>query len=496
MADTLPLAVAPPRLRLAFDNSYARLPERCFARLPPVPVAAPRLLALNAPLAAALGLDTAALAAPEGVAMLAGNLLPDGAEPIALAYAGHQFGQFVPQLGDGRAILLGELVTPEGERRDLQLKGSGPTPFSRRGDGRAAVGPMLREYLVSEAMAALGIPTTRTLAVVATGEAVRRETILPGAVLARIAASHLRVGTFQYFAARGDLEALRRLVDYALARHPPQDGGGTEPARALLAAVVARQASLVAQWLLVGFVHGVMNTDNMSIAGETIDYGPCAFLDAYDPAAVWSAIDHAGRYAYGQQPRVALWNLARLAEALLPLLAPAEADALAVAEAELERFGALFEGAYRAGLCRKLGLAESADGFALAQDLLRLMAEQGADFTGVFRALCDAAERPEAAGAVAAWFADPAGCDAWAARWRALLDPARVPAMRRANPAFVPRNHLVEATLAAAVERDDLSPFRRLDAVLARPFDDQPDAADLALPPRPEERVLATFCGT
>ena len=308
-------------LRLPFDNSYARLPARLFARLDPTPVAAPRLVRLNAGLAASLALDPEELASPEGVEVLAGNRVPEGASPIALAYAGHQFGHFVPQLGDGRAILLGEIVGRDGLRRDIQLKGAGRTPFSRGADGRAALGPVLREYVISEAMAALGVPTTRALAAVVTGQPVLRETALPGAVLTRVAASHIRVGTFQYIAARGDTEALRRLADYVIARHYPDAATAEQPYRALLDAVVARQADLVARWLLIGFIHGVMNTDNTSISGETIDYGPCAFMDAYDPATVFSSIDHLGRYAYGNQPNIAQWNLARLAETLLPLLA-------------------------------------------------------------------------------------------------------------------------------------------------------------------------------
>ncbi|MBD0272833.1 MAG: YdiU family protein, partial [Acetobacteraceae bacterium] len=361
-------------VRFPFDNTYARLPERFFARLGPTPVAAPRLVRVNAGLAERLGLDPERLAGPEGVEILAGNRVPEGAEPVALAYAGHQFGHFVPQLGDGRAILLGEVVGRDGLRRDVQLKGSGPTPFSRRGDGRAALGPVLREYVVSEAMAALGIPTTRSLAAVATGEPVFRETALPGAVLARVASSHIRVGTFQYFAARGDEEAVRLLADYALSRHYPEAAAGNRH-RALLDAVVARQAELVARWLLVGFVHGVMNTDNTSIAGETIDYGPCAFLDAYDPAMVFSSIDRVGRYAYGQQPRVAQWNLARLAECLLPLLGEDQDRASASAEEALAAFAPRFEAAYFGGVQRKIGLSTQREGDAeLAQDLLVRMA--------------------------------------------------------------------------------------------------------------------------
>ena len=409
-------------VRFPFENTYARLPARFFARLGPTPVAAPRLVRVNAGLAGLLGLDPEELAGPEGVEILSGNRVPEGAEPVALAYAGHQFGNFVPQLGDGRAILLGEVVGRDGGRRDVQLKGSGRTPFSRGGDGRAALGPVLREYLVSEAMAALGVPTTRSLAAVMTGEPVYRETALPGAVLARVASSHIRVGTFQYFAARGDAEAVRLLADYAIARHYPEAKEAECPHRALLDGVVARQAELVARWLLFGFVHGVMNTDNTSIAGETIDYGPCAFLDAYDPAAVFSSIDHFGRYAYGNQPRIAQWNLARLAETLLPLLGENEEAALASAHESLAAFAPRFEAAWLDGLRRKIGLSSEREGdAALTQDLLGRMAENGADFTLAFRRLSDAATGPEGEAGVRALFADPAAYDAWAGRWRERL---------------------------------------------------------------------------
>jgi uncharacterized protein YdiU (UPF0061 family) len=490
-------------VRIPFDNSYARLPERLYARLDPTRVAAPRLVRLNAPLAGLLGLDPAALASPAGVDMLAGNQVPEGAAPIALAYAGHQFGQFVPQLGDGRAILLGEVVGRDGARRDIQLKGAGRTPFSRGGDGRAALGPVLREYIVSEAMAALGVPTTRALAAVATGERVLRGMALPGAVLTRVAASHLRVGTFEYFAARGDTEAVRLLADYAIARHYPEAAAAAHPHRALLAAVLARQAGLVARWLHVGFIHGVMNTDNTSIAGETIDYGPCAFLDEYHPAKVFSSIDQNGRYAYAHQPRIAHWNLVRLAETLLPLLADDEATAVAAAQEVLASFAPLFETAYQAGMRRKLGLATERDGdAALAQDLLARMAENGADFALTFRRLGDAAAGPEGDAAVRALFADPAAYDAWAARWRRRLQdepmppPARRAAMQAVNPAFIARNHLVEAALAAAAERGDYAPFEALLEVIARPFEDQPGREGFSAPPAPDERVLQTFCGT
>jgi serine/tyrosine/threonine adenylyltransferase len=487
-----------------FDNSYARLPERFFARLPPTPVAAPRLVRLNEKLARQLGLDPAGLSSPGGVAILAGNTVPMLGEPLAMAYAGHQFGHFVPQLGDGRALLLGEVVDLEGVRRDIQLKGSGPTPFSRNGDGRAALGPVLREYIISEAMHALGIPTTRSLAVVTTGETVRREKPLPGAVLTRVASSHIRVGTFQFFAARGDVEAVRHLADYVIARHYPEAAGAQKPYQMLLDLVVTRQAELVAKWLLVGFIHGVMNTDNMSIAGETIDYGPCAFMDSYDPATVYSSIDSFGRYAYGNQPRIAQWNLARLAEALLPVLAEDQEAGVAVANEALGAFAGRFEAAYNSGLRRKLGLLQEQQGDStLAQDLLDRMTRNGADYTLTFRRLSDAAVSAEGDAAVRSLFTDPTAYDDWATRWRRRLaddDEAigerRAAAMRAVSPAFIPRNHLVEEALSAAVDNGDLSAFEKLLTVLSRPYDDQPPHRLYAEPPRPDQIVRQTFCGT
>ena len=478
----------PDTLSFAFDNSYARLPERFYARLDPTPVRAPRLLRLNDALARELGLDPAALASPAGVEMLAGNRVAPGSLPIALAYAGHQFGNFVPQLGDGRAVLLGEVIDRAGRRRDLQLKGSGPTPFSRRGDGRAALGPVLREYLVSEAMAALGVPTTRSLAAVATGEAVMREDILPGAVLTRVAASHVRVGTFQFFAARGDTEALRLLADHVIDRHYPEARQDAQPYRALFAAVIGRQAELVARWMLVGFVHGVMNTDNCSVAGETIDYGPCAFMDVYKPDTVFSSIDQGGRYAYANQPRIAHWNLARFGETLLPLLADDSDAALALANETLSTFQARYGEALLAGMRRKLGLfTEEAGDAALAQDLLNAMAEGRADFTATFRAL-----DPESDAGVLPRFARTDGYEAWAVRWRERLarEPRDVAERRRAlhavNPAYIPRNHRVEAVLSAAIEHDDLGPFEEFLAVLAQPFEARPAFAAYAEPPEGE----------
>jgi len=486
-----------------FQNTYAALPANFFARVAPTPVASPRLIKLNRPLAVQLGLDPGLLETPEGAEILSGKTLPAGAEPIAMAYAGHQFGHFVPQLGDGRAILLGEVIDRDGVRRDIQLKGSGPTPFSRRGDGRAALGPVLREYIVSEAMFALGIPTTRSLAAVVTGESVIRETALPGAVLTRVAASHIRVGTFQYFAARGDTEAVRRLADHVIIRHYPHLAGAVRPYHALLSAVTARQAELVARWLLIGFIHGVMNTDNTSISGETIDYGPCAFMDHYDPAQVFSSIDEFGRYAYANQPRIALWNLTRFAECLLPLFSGDQDKAVAEAQDLLGGFAEEFNIAYKAGLRKKLGLfTERDDDQALAQALLDAMAKGKADFTLTFRRLSEAAFDEANDGKLRELFAEPALFDEWAARWRKrTADEPQSPAERQIamhaiNPAFVPRNHRVEAVIAAAVTADDYGPFEELLAVLAKPYEDQLPFAAYADPPRPEERVCQTFCGT
>ncbi len=514
---------------IAFDNSYARLPERFYARLPPTPVAAPSLIKVNVGLAAELGIDSNWLTTPEGIEVLAGNRVLPGADPIATAYAGHQFGGFSPQLGDGRAILLGEVVGRDGIRRDIQLKGAGPTPFSRRGDGRAALGPVLREYILSEAMAALGIPTTRALAAVATGQPVIREQVLPGAVLTRIARSHIRVGTFQYFNVRGDVDGLRALADHVIARHYPDAGQADHPYRALLDAIVAAQAGLIARWMHVGFIHGVMNTDNCQVAGETIDYGPCAFMDTYDPATVYSSIDHGGRYAYANQPGIAQWNLGRLAEAMLPLLVePASirglpsgpnshsnADlstptgdqktaAIAQAQAAVDGFGSQFDAAYWNGWAAKLGLTEAREtDRPLVLSILSAMAEDRADFTLTLRHLADAIE-PSTAGEakLVALFATPDRIRDWLPVWRARLtkdnrDPASIQAaMRRTNPAFIPRNHRVEQAIVAAVAGGDFEPFERLVAVLANPYDDQPDHADLAFPPTAHEVVQATYCGT
>ncbi len=472
-----------------FDNSYARLPERCFARVHPDPAPHPHVIAWNDDLASELGLpplDTEAIAA-----IFSGSRVPEGAEPLAMAYAGHQFGGFVPQLGDGRAHLLGEVIDRNGKHMDLQLKGSGRTPFSRGGDGRAWIGPVLREYLMSEAMAALGVPTTRALAAVATGAPVWREQgQLPGAVVTRVAQSHLRVGTFQYFAARKDVEALRALVDYANARHFPNAQGAAD----LLRAAVRAQADLVAHWMALGFIHGVMNTDNCHIGGLTIDYGPCAFMDAYHPETVFSSIDRLGRYAYGNQPQIAVWNLAQLATCLLPLMNTDQDAAISEATAIVHGFGPLYEAAYQARFAAKLGLAVWQDGDdALLQTLLDRMARAGADFTRVFHGL--------STGAASAEFHDAATFATWerdlnARRAAEGTGPEGARArMARANPALIPRNHRVEAVIAAALE-GDLDPFHRLQRALARPFDLDPADAELQAAPKPAERVQATFCGT
>ncbi|NNU79750.1 YdiU family protein [Halovulum dunhuangense] len=475
---------------IAFDNSYARLPDRFHARLDPTPVARPGLIRVNQALARDLGIDPAALESPEGVAVLAGNRVPDGAEPLAMAYAGHQFGGWVPQLGDGRAILLGEVTATDGQRRDIQLKGAGRTPFSRMGDGRAWLGPVLREYLVSEAMAALGVPTTRALAAVTTGETVLRETPLPGAVLTRVAASHIRVGTFQYFAARNDIDGLRLLADMVIARHYPDLTATPGPYAALLDAIIGRQARLVAQWMGTGFIHGVMNTDNMAVSGETIDYGPCAFMDGFDPDKVFSSIDRGGRYAYSNQPHLAQWNLAQLASALLPLMNPDDREAaVPAAQALVDGFTDRFRAEWLAVFRAKIGLGDRVEpeDEALIARLLTAMAEAGADFTATFRALGEGTPLPAA---LAGWHAD------WTARLsrEGATPESRAAAMNRVNPAIIPRNHLVEQVIASAVE-GDFAPFHAMTVALERPFDAAPDSA-YRTAPLPAQEVARTFCGT
>jgi uncharacterized protein YdiU (UPF0061 family) len=488
----------------AFSNSYAALPPRFFARLDPVAVADPRLIKFNGALAAELGLewqDETPLAA-----IFAGNIVPVGADPIATAYAGHQFGQFVPQLGDGRAILLGEVIGRDGTRRDIQLKGSGRTAFSRSGDGRAALGPVLREYLVSESMHALGIPTTRALAAVTTGEPVFRGARLPGAIVTRVAASHVRVGTFEYFAARGDTDAVRLLADYVIDRHYPELKSADQPYAGLLAAVTRRQAALVAGWMGVGFIHGVMNTDNTAISGETIDFGPCAFMDAYDPATVFSSIDSHGRYAYGNQPAIAQWNMARFAETILTLIDSDTQRAVDIATSAVNSFREHFEACWIAGLKRKIGLVTSEEGDpALVSALLDLMQRAGADYTLTFRRLCDAADVVATLGSGAEGIlgaAPPIELEHWISDWRSRLarDPQlpseRARAMRTANPAYIPRNHRVEAAITAATERDDFGPFHEMLQVWSRPYEEQSGREAYRSPPLPAERVLQTFCGT
>ncbi len=489
---------APP---VAFDNSYARLPPQFFADQAPTPVAAPGLIKFNEALARELGLEVDALGR-NAAAIFSGNELLRGSRPIAMAYAGHQFGNFVPQLGDGRAILLGEVKDRNGRRRDIQLKGPGPTPFSRRGDGRAALGPVLREYIVSEAMHALGIPTTRALAAVTTGEAVYREQVLPGAILTRVAASHIRVGTFQFFAARGDTESVKTLADHVIARHYPEIGDRANPYLSLLEAVAERQAALIARWLHVGFIHGVMNTDNMTVSGETIDFGPCAFMDVYDPATVFSSIDRNGRYAYANQPAIGQWNLARLGETLIPLIDPSADAAIDLANTIIKAYGERFQAHWLSGMRAKIGLASEEDGdLELIQSLLATMQQQGADFTLTFRRLAALAADEDTAD-FAATFQEPQSVAPWLERWRERLgrDPqtpaARAAAMRRVNPAFIPRNHRIQQAIEAAVEDGDFSLFEALLKVLATPYEEQPAFVPYAEPPLPSERVLQTFCGT
>jgi uncharacterized protein YdiU (UPF0061 family) len=484
-------------------SSYFGLPERFFARVQPTRVAAPHLIKLNQALAADLNIDLSGLDSPALANLFSGNVLPQNAVPIALVYAGHQFGHFVPQLGDGRAILIGEMRDRTGVLRDIQLKGCGRTPYSRSGDGRAALGPVLREYLVSEAMHALGIPATRTLAAVTTGESVQRETALPGAILTRVAASHVRVGTFEYFAARGDAAGTKILADYVIDRHYPLCADDESPYLALLKQVVSRQAALIARSMNVGFIHGVMNTDNMAVSGETIDFGPCAFMDTFDPATVFSSIDERGRYAYANQPNAAQWNLARFAETLLPLIDVDTQRAIGVATEAIATFETLFNDSWLGGMRRKLGLSTSEQGDRqLAEDLLKAMHRNQADFTLSFRALCAAARDRQGDGPLRAQFLNALDYDEWALRWRARMSreattlESRTESMQEANPAYIPRNHRVEQVIVAAVERSDFAPFEEFSEVLAAPYVERASFARYANPPQPQERVLQTFCGT
>jgi uncharacterized protein YdiU (UPF0061 family) len=480
------------RSLLEFDHSYARELPGLSVPWTAALVPAPALLMLNEELATELGAEVEVLREPAGVALLVGNAVPAGMRPVAQAYAGHQFGGYVPRLGDGRALLLGELIDGRGRRRDLHLKGSGRTPFARGGDGKAAVGPMLREYVMGEAMHALGIPTSRALAVVATGEQVVRETMLPGAVLARVAASHVRVGTFQYAAASGDPALVRKLADYAIARHHPDAAEAENPYLEFYRRVVDAQASLVARWMLVGFVHGVMNTDNMTISGETIDYGPCAFMDTFDPATVFSSIDHGGRYAYGNQPRIAQWNLERLGETLLPLIEKNTNAALEAATDVRSSFAERYECYWTSGMAAKLGL--DAPDRPLIQDLLALLHTQRVDFTQFFRALSSYLwGRP-----ARSLFTEPEAFDAWAGRWQALLPRDRNAvraAMDRVNPVYIPRNHRVEQALTAATD-GDIAPFRRLVEVVVHPFIQRPGLERYAEPAPTSCGPHITYCGT
>jgi serine/tyrosine/threonine adenylyltransferase len=478
-----------------FDNSYARLPKSFFSNLNPNLVQSPKLIILNDSLATSLGLDVQAMQSEDGVAVLAGNRIPEGALPIAQAYAGHQFGHFA-MLGDGRAMLIGEQITPLGERFDIQLKGSGRTPYSRGGDGRAALGPMLREYIISEAMHALGIPTTRSLAVVTTGESIIRETHLPGAIMTRVAASHLRFGTFQYVAEWGTDEELRVLADYALKRHFPEIEADDSRYLSLLQEVIKRQAALIAKWQLVGFVHGVMNTDNMTISGETIDYGPCAFMDTYDPATVFSSIDIQGRYAYGNQPNIVGWNLARFAEALLPLLHVDQEKAIELAQEALLNYPEGYDSSWLSGMRAKLGIFnEEVEDKPLIVDLLNMMKKHRADYTNTFRALTfDKLEDTELFRTLefTKWH------ELWQAR-RGRQQESKVTShqlMRDSNPASIPRNYQVEAALEAAVERKDYSVMEKLLDVLSNPYAHSPEQADYFTLPSQSMTPYRTFCGT
>ncbi len=480
---------------LNFDNSYAKLPNHFYAKTLPTPVKNPSLIKLNESLAKELGLNVKALKSDKGAELFSGNFIAAGSQPIALAYAGHQFGNFVPQLGDGRAILLGEIIDKKGRRVDIQLKGSGQTPFSRRGDGRAALGHVIREYIISEAMNALDIRTTRSLAFVTTGEPVFRDTALPGAIITRIASSHIRVGTFEYFAARGDLEALGILSDYVISRHYQSCAGENNPYISLLKEVMDAQAKLIASWMSVGFIHGVMNTDNTSISGETIDYGPCAFMDEYNPAQVFSSIDRQGRYAYMNQPYIAMWNLARFAQALLPLFDKDIEESAEMAEEIIAGFPKVYESYWLNGMRKKIGLfTEGEEDIALINELLNIMHKNHSDFTNTFRQLSYKK--------VAVGIPGNPELQEWHVKWqKRLIEENRKPEdhyklMRSVNPAFIPRNHRIEAAIKSAVEDNDFSIMEEMLTVLAKPYNDQPQFLHYSNHPNPEEIVRETFCGT
>ncbi len=481
---------------IPFDNSYAKLPAQFYSVQTPSPVPQPNLIRVNRDLAKALQIDPDWLESNEGLNALAGNAVPEGATPIAQAYAGHQFGNFVPQLGDGRAVLLGEVVAPNGQRFDIQLKGAGPTEWSRRGDGRSALGPVLREYIVSEAMHALGVPTTRALAAVTTGETVRREEMQAGGIFTRVAASHIRVGTFQYFAAQEDKEALRTLADYTIQRHYPTAAAAENPYVALLDSVINAQASLIPHWMSLGFIHGVMNTDNCAISGETIDYGPCAFMEEFHPQCVFSSIDRQGRYAWSNQPHIAQWNLTRFAETLLPIIDPEKDAATKQAEESLAAFPTKFHDGYLDRFCAKFGLPRNNEkSTALIKSTLEKMGPQKIDFTLFFRHLTRIAAGEDQVEFLAQWQDESAG-RTWLEDWHALAESAtRLADMQSANPIRIPRNHRVEQAIQAGY-RNDFEPFNHLVDELAEPFAENPDFVDFEAAAKPEERVTETFCGT
>lgn len=490
---------------LPFDNSFSQLPEQFFSHQQPSPVSSPGLIRINTKLAQQLGVDAQWLASEEGLQMLAGNALPEHASPIATVYAGHQFGNWNPQLGDGRAILLGEVCSPaNGFRYDIQLKGSGETPYSRMGDGRSPLGPVLREYIVSEAMASLGIPSTRSLAAVTTGDNVVRDRLLPGGILTRVAQSHIRIGSFQFFAARQDTASVQTLADYVINRHFPDAAHADNPYQALLENVISRQAQLIALWQSVGFIHGVMNTDNMLLCGETVDYGPCAFMDTFNPETVYSSIDRGGRYAYGNQPAIAQWNLSWLAQSLLPLLAENEKQAVEIAQDALNSFADLYQHAYDTAMCKKLGIsAETPVNLMLRQNLLDLMSKEQCDFTLCFRFLAENLVPSDThPPGISDFFQLPSAFNPWMEQWRRQVDKenANLSAVQAdllaINPAFIPRNHLVEEVIERATTHNDFSPFHSLADLLESPFDYHPDHRSYAQPPRPEEVVENTFCGT
>ncbi len=487
----------------SFDNTYARLPDGFFSRVAPEPAPKPELLRMNEALARELGIDPAWLASPDGLGFLSGNQPPDGSEPLSMVYAGHQFGGWSGQLGDGRAILLGEVVGPDGQRRDIQLKGSGRTPYSRGGDGKAPIDAVLREYLVSEAMAALGVPTTRALAAVTTGETIQRDGSTAGAVLARVASSHVRVGTFEFFRASGQVDALRQLADYVIDRHYPEARASDQPYRDLYESILRRSAALIAGWMQLGFVHGVMNTDNVQVAGETIDFGPCAFMEAFDPATVFSSIDHGGRYAYGNQPSIGNWNSARLGQALLPLLGEDQDAAVQQAEASLAVFADEYNARFVDGFLLKFGWPAGSSGASsessreFVNASFATMADQAVDFTLFFRRLTQVAGG-EAADGFLELFDDLAVGTEWLSGWQRTLAEVGGPdvaSMRGRNPIFIPRNHRVEEVIQAGFN-GDFGPFERMNEVWSKPFEEQPEHAELERPASAEERIRETFCGT